>query len=262
MVAAACEALGAASGPSGWSSDRARTWRPGPGRAATRAAARRLHRAHRRRPGRDGAAEPAPRERGRRAWPACGRDGPAAAARPASSRHRGACAPPPGSTRSVDPSNDDPVLRRNRVRHEVLPLLDDVAGRDLVPVLARQADLLAEVADHLTARGRRLDPTDARALAAAPPVLARVAVRALAGRRRGRRRPSARRRRRRARARRRRRAAASPPRWPAAGASPAPPTASASNRRDRRRRSPTRPRTGTPARRDRGRSGGRIGCRR
>jgi len=76
-----------------------------------------------------------------------------------------------------DPSNDDPVHRRNRVRHEVLPLLDDVAGRDLVPVLARQADLLAEVAEHLAAAADELDPTDARALAAAPPALARVAVR-------------------------------------------------------------------------------------
>ena len=76
-----------------------------------------------------------------------------------------------------DPSNADPVHRRNRVRHEVLPLLADVAGRDLVPVLVRQADLLAEVADHLAAAAEPLDATDARALASAPPVLARLAVR-------------------------------------------------------------------------------------
>ena len=76
-----------------------------------------------------------------------------------------------------DPSNADPVHRRNRVRHEVLPLLDDVAGRDLVPVLTRQADLLADVADHLAAAAATVEPTDARALVAAPLVLARVAVR-------------------------------------------------------------------------------------
>jgi tRNA(Ile)-lysidine synthase len=76
-----------------------------------------------------------------------------------------------------DPSNVDPIHRRNRVRHEVLPLLDDVAGRDLVPILVRQAELLADVADHLGAAADGLDPTDGRALAAAPPVLARVAVR-------------------------------------------------------------------------------------
>ena len=32
-----------------------------------------------------------------------------------------------------DPSNDDPAFVRNRVRHELLPLCADVAGRDPVP---------------------------------------------------------------------------------------------------------------------------------
>ena len=41
-----------------------------------------------------------------------------------------------------DPSNDSPDFRRNRVRHEVIPLLCEVAQRDVVPVLARQAHLL------------------------------------------------------------------------------------------------------------------------
>ena len=41
-----------------------------------------------------------------------------------------------------DPMNDDRAFRRVAVRHEVLPLLDGVAGRDLVPVLARQAEVL------------------------------------------------------------------------------------------------------------------------
>ena len=76
-----------------------------------------------------------------------------------------------------DPSNDSATVRRNRVRHELLPLLDAIAERDVVPVLARQAELLrdeAELADRLAAN---LDPTDARALAAAPVALARRAVR-------------------------------------------------------------------------------------
>ena len=63
------------------------------------------------------------------------------------------------------------------MRHEVLPLLAEVAGRDLVPVLDRQADLVADVADHLRAEAAGLDVTDARALRAAPDALARVAVR-------------------------------------------------------------------------------------
>lgn len=77
-----------------------------------------------------------------------------------------------------DPSNDDRRFVRNRVRHEVLPLLEDVAGRDLVPVLARQAELLADDADLLDTLAADLDPTDARALAAAPVSLARAALRA------------------------------------------------------------------------------------
>lgn len=76
-----------------------------------------------------------------------------------------------------DPSNGDPIHRRNRVRHELLPLLDAVAERDLVPVLARQAELLRDDALLLDELAATLDPTDAAALAAAPPALARRAVR-------------------------------------------------------------------------------------
>jgi tRNA(Ile)-lysidine synthase len=76
-----------------------------------------------------------------------------------------------------DPSNDDPRFRRNRVRHELLPLLDAIAERDVAGVLARQADVLrgdAELLEHLSAS---LDPSDAQALAAAPAALATRAVR-------------------------------------------------------------------------------------
>ena len=82
-----------------------------------------------------------------------------------------------GLTPVTDPTNADPVHRRNRVRAELLPLLHDVAGRDVVPILARQAALLRDEADALDALAATLDPTDALALAAAPPALARRAVR-------------------------------------------------------------------------------------
>jgi tRNA(Ile)-lysidine synthase len=82
-----------------------------------------------------------------------------------------------GLTPAHDPSNDDVAFRRNRVRHEVLPLLDDVAQRDVAAVLARQADLLREEAELLDALAEAIDPADARALAAAPAPLARRAVR-------------------------------------------------------------------------------------
>jgi tRNA(Ile)-lysidine synthase len=77
----------------------------------------------------------------------------------------------------LDPSNDDPAHRRNRVRHEVMPLLDAVAQRDVVPVLTRQAGLLADEADYLDSLAAGIDPTDARAIARAPVALARRAVR-------------------------------------------------------------------------------------
>jgi tRNA(Ile)-lysidine synthase len=76
-----------------------------------------------------------------------------------------------------DESNRDPRFLRNRVRHELLPLLTDLAQRDLVPLLTRQADLLRDEADLLDRLASRLDPTDARGLAAAPAALARRAVR-------------------------------------------------------------------------------------
>ena len=76
-----------------------------------------------------------------------------------------------------DPTNADPAWRRNRVRHELLPLLQDIAGRDPVPVLTRQAGLLRDEAALLDELAAGLDPTDAGALAAAPPALARRALR-------------------------------------------------------------------------------------
>jgi tRNA(Ile)-lysidine synthase len=76
-----------------------------------------------------------------------------------------------------DPSNADPRFLRNRVRAEVLPLLDDVAGRDVAALLVRQARAFADDADLLDELAGALDVTDASALASAHPALARRAVR-------------------------------------------------------------------------------------
>lgn len=83
-----------------------------------------------------------------------------------------------GLTTVVDPSNEDLRFRRNRVRHEVLPLLASVSQRDPVPLLARTAALLADDAACLDAAAAGVDPTDVRALLAVPPVLARRSLRA------------------------------------------------------------------------------------
>ena len=68
------------------------------------------------------------------------------------------------------PQQRRPAFVRNRVRHELLPLCAEVAGRDPVPLLARQAGVLRdEVAllDSLAAEALP-DPADARGAAAGP----------------------------------------------------------------------------------------------
>jgi len=77
----------------------------------------------------------------------------------------------------ADPSNADPAFVRNRIRHELLPLCCAVAGRDVTPVLARQAGLLADEADLLDALASAVDAADAGALTRAAPPLARRAAR-------------------------------------------------------------------------------------
>lgn len=77
----------------------------------------------------------------------------------------------------VDPSNADPAMWRNRVRHELIPLMADIAGRDPVPVLARTADLLRADDDVLDGLTYTIDPTDARQLREVEPALARRALR-------------------------------------------------------------------------------------
>jgi tRNA(Ile)-lysidine synthase len=76
-----------------------------------------------------------------------------------------------------DPTNVDPAFRRNRIRHEVIPLLNDVAGRDVVPILARAADHQRGLSDLLDDLAVDVDPTDGSALAALPAEVAGQVVR-------------------------------------------------------------------------------------
>ncbi|MHB8330354.1 MAG: tRNA lysidine(34) synthetase TilS [Acidimicrobiales bacterium] len=76
-----------------------------------------------------------------------------------------------------DPTNTDRRFTRNRVRHELLPLCSAIAGRDVVPVLARQAAVLAAEADLLDDLAGAIDPSDAAAVSGAPAALARRATR-------------------------------------------------------------------------------------
>jgi tRNA(Ile)-lysidine synthase len=78
----------------------------------------------------------------------------------------------------ADSSNDDRRFRRNRIRNELLPLLDDISARDIAPVVARMADLARDEAGLLDELAGSLDATDARSISAADPALARRALRA------------------------------------------------------------------------------------
>ncbi len=61
-----------------------------------------------------------------------------------------------GLTVVTDPSNSDPRFRRNRIRHEVLPLLVDIADRDVVPLLVRSAGINRELDDWLNDEAAQL----------------------------------------------------------------------------------------------------------
>lgn len=81
-----------------------------------------------------------------------------------------------------DPTNDDVAYRRAWLRHEALPFLSAGAGRDLVPVLARQAEILRAETEYLDELARAAwppgpDTPDAATLGHLPIVLARRAVR-------------------------------------------------------------------------------------
>ena len=81
-----------------------------------------------------------------------------------------------------DPHNVDPRFTRVRLRHEVLPLLEDVLAGGVAEALARTAVQLREDADALDAVAAGLLPTgdeiDLAALEAAPPALRRRVLRA------------------------------------------------------------------------------------
>ena len=86
----------------------------------------------------------------------------------------------------ADPMNEDVAHRRVWIRREVLPMLAAGSGRDLVPVLARQAEILRSESDELDRQAAAAWPGAGAPLAAVladlPVVLARRAVRLWAGR--------------------------------------------------------------------------------
>lgn len=82
-----------------------------------------------------------------------------------------------GLTVVSDESNQDPRFRRNRIRHEVLPMLCEVAGRDVVPLLARSAAIAGDLADLAGELADGVDGRDVAALRAVPRAVAAEALR-------------------------------------------------------------------------------------
>jgi tRNA(Ile)-lysidine synthase len=87
-----------------------------------------------------------------------------------------------------DPSNADTAHRRNRVRHELIPYLEERFNPGIRAALARTASLLADEAAHIRAEAESLLASIAReeddalvlervALAGAPTAVARSAIR-------------------------------------------------------------------------------------
>ncbi len=76
-----------------------------------------------------------------------------------------------------DFSNDSAEFVRNRIRHEVLPLMADIAAREVVPILYRTSALFGEEEAELDDLAASLDAHSCAELAGAPRVLRRRRLR-------------------------------------------------------------------------------------
>ena len=82
-----------------------------------------------------------------------------------------------GLTPCRDAHNDDPRFTRVAIRHRLMPVLEEVMGRDPVPALVRHADRAADAHAVIADLAAGIDPTDVRALRSAPRAVAAEALR-------------------------------------------------------------------------------------
>lgn len=75
-----------------------------------------------------------------------------------------------------DPMNRDPSFTRTRIRHELIPLMNSIAQREVRDRILSSADAIAELDDLARIMAAALDVTDALQLAQAPPAVARRAL--------------------------------------------------------------------------------------
>ncbi len=78
----------------------------------------------------------------------------------------------------TDPSNRDPGIVRNRVRNEVIPLLCDVAKRDVVPIIYRTSVLLRKDQEIVSDVLSKFSPNTLKELRECPPHVASMWIRA------------------------------------------------------------------------------------
>ncbi len=77
----------------------------------------------------------------------------------------------------MDPSNDDPRFLRNRVRHELLPLCNEIARRDVAVLLARTAEVVFAENKFLNDLAAGIKPDSTAEVLRAHEVLAKRALR-------------------------------------------------------------------------------------
>lgn len=82
-----------------------------------------------------------------------------------------------GLTPVNDPTNLHPRFVRNRIRHELLPLMNEIASRDASPLVARSSDHVRSANDFMVEAARGIDATSCASLKALPSPLAREALR-------------------------------------------------------------------------------------
>jgi len=67
-----------------------------------------------------------------------------------------------------DSMNQDMAFLRNRVRHQLLPQLSEISGRDMVPLLCRTADMCRDEDTLLNSLNSDIDVSDAKSLQELP----------------------------------------------------------------------------------------------
>lgn len=73
-----------------------------------------------------------------------------------------------GLTPVMDQSNLSPVHRRNRIRHELIPLINEICGLDVTEQLTRVASHQAEIVEMLDSQVEDIDLSDCKSLRTLP----------------------------------------------------------------------------------------------